>query len=129
MESRPEMQFQRRERDIVLMQHVLEYTTRVAAAEGEDGAAARAAGLDGPRTVRMRHTSSLVEFKGADASAMARTVGLPVAIATQLILDGAIVRTGVARPTSRDIWGPILNLLEEEGVHVRESHAVLEVRS
>eukprot|EP00455_Lapot_gusevi_P049403 TRINITY_DN69_c0_g1_i19.p1 TRINITY_DN69_c0_g1~~TRINITY_DN69_c0_g1_i19.p1 ORF type:complete len:275 (+),score=112.39 TRINITY_DN69_c0_g1_i19:145-969(+) len=53
-------------------------------------------------------------------SAMARTVGLPTAIATQLLLDGSITRKGVLEPTPRDIYVPILKRLAEQGISCSE---------
>jgi len=66
-------------------------------------------------------------------TAMAITVGLPSAIATKLILNGAIKRTGVCIPTTEgmrgrerenpffwlfvaDIYIPVLNELETHGI-------------
>ncbi|XP_022297624.2 alpha-aminoadipic semialdehyde synthase, mitochondrial-like isoform X2 [Crassostrea virginica] len=53
-------------------------------------------------------------------SAMARTVGMPTAIATKLILDGEIQRRGVLAPLSMDIYQPILSRLRSEGLHAVE---------
>ncbi|KAJ7377653.1 hypothetical protein OS493_027731 [Desmophyllum pertusum] len=50
-------------------------------------------------------------------SAMARTVGLPVAIATKMVLDGDLKAKGVVRPLSREIYKPMLKLLKVEGIH------------
>ncbi len=54
-------------------------------------------------------------------SAMARTVGLPAAIATRLILEGAVEEPGVRIPTTPDLYGPILDELAERGLRVIES--------
>ena len=61
--------------------------------------------------------SSLVVY-GEDSvnTAMAKTVGLPVAIATKLILEGKINLHGVHIPTSKQIYLPILSELEEYGI-------------
>lgn len=53
-------------------------------------------------------------------SAMNRTVGLPLACAVRGILEGRITRTGVCRPTTKDIYGPILNEMELMGVVFEE---------
>jgi saccharopine dehydrogenase-like NADP-dependent oxidoreductase len=65
--------------------------------------------------------SSLLVF-GDDPryTSMAKTVGLPVAIATKLILSGAIKSTGVKIPTSKDIYVPVLKELEENGINFVE---------
>ena len=48
---------------------------------------------------------------------MAKTVGLPVSIATKLILNGEIKSTGVKIPTIKDIYIPVLKELEENGIN------------
>jgi saccharopine dehydrogenase-like NADP-dependent oxidoreductase len=65
--------------------------------------------------------SSLVVF-GEDPryTAMAKTVGLPVAVATKLILNGAIQSTGVKIPTVKDIYVPVLEELKEHGINFLE---------
>jgi saccharopine dehydrogenase-like NADP-dependent oxidoreductase len=49
-------------------------------------------------------------------TAMAKTVGLPVAMATLLILNGKIKTTGVQRPVLKEVYLPILKELEQYGV-------------
>jgi saccharopine dehydrogenase-like NADP-dependent oxidoreductase len=49
-------------------------------------------------------------------TAMAKTVGLPVGIATLAILNNKIKRYGVQIPTNKDIYEPILSELEDFGV-------------
>ena len=49
-------------------------------------------------------------------TAMAKTVGLPVGIATLAILNNKIKRYGVQIPTNKDIYEPILSELENFGV-------------
>lgn len=49
-------------------------------------------------------------------TAMAKTVGLPVAIATLLILNGKIKTHGVQLPITKEIYKPILEELENFGV-------------
>ena len=51
---------------------------------------------------------------------MAKTVGLPVAIATKLILNGEINSIGVKIPTTKDIYSPVLKELEENGINFIE---------
>jgi len=53
-------------------------------------------------------------------TAMAKTVGLPVAIATLLILNGTINTPGVQIPVKKEIYLPILKELESFGVHFIE---------
>jgi len=53
-------------------------------------------------------------------TAMAKTVGLPVAIATLKILNGEIKTPGVQLPITKEVYEPILKELEEYGVHFNE---------
>ncbi|MFH6961649.1 saccharopine dehydrogenase family protein [Flavobacterium plurextorum] len=53
-------------------------------------------------------------------TAMAKTVGLPVAMATLLILNGKITTPGVQLPIKKEVYSPILNELEEHGVIFNE---------
>ena len=84
------------DKDMIVMQHQFEYLN--------DGL---------PQTLK----SSLVVY-GEDSinTAMAKTVGLPAAIATKLILEGKINLHGVHIPTSKQIYLPILNELNEYGI-------------
>jgi saccharopine dehydrogenase-like NADP-dependent oxidoreductase len=49
-------------------------------------------------------------------TAMAKSVGLPMAMATLLILNKTIQTPGVHIPITKEIYQPILDLLEKEGV-------------
>ena len=53
-------------------------------------------------------------------TAMAKTVGLPVAMATLLILNGKIKTPGVQLPIREEVYLPILKELEEYGVIFKE---------
>lgn len=53
-------------------------------------------------------------------TAMAKTVGLPVAMATLLILNGKITTPGVQLPITKEVYLPILKELEEYGVVFNE---------
>ena len=53
-------------------------------------------------------------------TAMAKTVGLPVAMATLLILNGKIKTPGVQLPIQEEVYLPILKELEEYGVVFKE---------
>ncbi|WCC42011.1 saccharopine dehydrogenase C-terminal domain-containing protein [Tenacibaculum finnmarkense] len=61
--------------------------------------------------------SSMV-IKGDDQTytAMAKTVGLPVAMATLHILNGNITSPGVQLPIKKEVYEPILKELEEYGI-------------
>jgi saccharopine dehydrogenase-like NADP-dependent oxidoreductase len=89
---------QETDKDLIVMQHKFEYLP---------------AGASVPKHI----TSSLV-VKGEDAvyTAMAKTVGLPVAIAAVLILEGKIKSRGVQIPTSKEIYEPVLKTLASVGI-------------
>ncbi|WP_313112870.1 saccharopine dehydrogenase family protein [Aequorivita sediminis] len=53
-------------------------------------------------------------------TAMAKTVGLPVAIAAIKILNGEITTPGVQRPIAKEVYEPILKELEDHGVIFKE---------
>lgn len=53
-------------------------------------------------------------------TAMAKTVGLPVAIAALKILNGEITTPGVQRPITKEVYNPILKELEDYGVIFKE---------
>lgn len=53
-------------------------------------------------------------------TAMAKTVGLPVAMATLQILNGNITTPGVQLPMKKEVYEPILKELEEYGVVFQE---------
>lgn len=53
-------------------------------------------------------------------TAMAKTVGLPVAMATLLILNKKITTPGVQLPINKEVYLPILKELEEFGVVFKE---------
>lgn len=66
--------------------------------------------------------SLLVDFGIPNgASSMSRTVSLPAAIGTRLILEGKISRPGVHAPTSRDVYEPVLAELERLGIQCKET--------
>jgi saccharopine dehydrogenase (NAD+, L-glutamate forming) len=53
-------------------------------------------------------------------TAMAKTVGLPVAIATMAILNGKIKTPGVQIPISKEVYNPILEELKTFGINFTE---------
>ena len=70
-----------------------------------------------------RQFSSLV-LKGEDAhrTAMAKTVGLPLAIGVKMILEGRIKETGVLAPMHKSIYEPVMSELSHLGIVFRETH-------
>ena len=55
-------------------------------------------------------------------TAMSKTVGLPVAMATLLILNGKINSKGVQLPIMKEVYQPILKELEEYGIVFMEDN-------
>lgn len=75
---------------------------------------------DHPNPVRRR--SILVDFGVPEGdSSIARTTGLPPAIAARLIAEGKIGARGVHRPVLAEIYDPVLKELEREGITLRET--------
>jgi saccharopine dehydrogenase-like NADP-dependent oxidoreductase len=66
---------------------------------------------------RDRITSTLIDYGIPDGdTSMARTVGLPAAVAVKLILEGKIDLTGVHIPVIPEVYEPILSELEALGI-------------
>jgi saccharopine dehydrogenase (NADP+, L-glutamate forming) len=106
------------DKDLIVMQHEFEYVLADSKDEDETGGESPClATAVGTRKI----TSSLV-VKGENSiyTAMAKTVGLPVAIAAGLILDGKIKARGVLIPTMKEIYEPVLNELSQQGIRFEE---------
>ncbi|BGP35159.1 hypothetical protein JCM10296v2_006989 [Rhodotorula toruloides] len=65
-------------------------------------------------------TSSLVQYGDEKASAMALTVGVPIALGALLYLDGKIDQRGVVSPASDEVWRPMLAALQDAGIRFVE---------
>jgi len=102
----PKWQLDPEDKDMIVMQHVFEY-------ELDD--------------VQERTRCSLV-VRGRDKvhTAMAITVGVPVAIATRLLLSGEIDATGVQIPTIPSIYAPVMRELADYGVRFVEEKEIIE---
>ena len=72
--------------------------------------------------VKSQIDSTMVSI-GADQTytAMAKTVGLPLGIATLMLLNGEISTKGVIRPIYPEIYNPILKTLEQYSIRFKES--------
>lgn len=62
------------------------------------------------------HASLVVIGQDQTYTAMAKTVGLPVAIAAKLVLNGRITQRGVLMPLAAEIYDPVLDELEQLGI-------------
>ena len=95
------LQYEKGERDMIILQHTFE-------ASYPDGK-------------KEKITSTLIDFGIPDGdSSMARTVGLPAAISTKLILEEKIKTTGVHIPILPEIYVPILQELKDLGIEFKE---------
>ncbi len=78
-------------------------------------------------THKKRYTSTLIDYGIPNGdSSMARTVSLPAAIATKLILQDKINLTGVHAPVVAEIYNPVLDELETMDIECKEDEAVIE---
>ncbi len=87
---------QPQDKDMVVMRHVFEY-------------------IESKKKHRL--TSTMI-LEGIDKhhTAMAKTVGLPLAIATKLLLTGKLKLKGVHIPVHKEIYAPVLTELHELGI-------------
>ena len=91
---------QKEDKDMIVMQHQFIYEI-----EGEE---------------HELHSSFVLLGEDQTYTGMAKTVGLPVGIATKLILNGEIESTGVKVPVSKEIYKPVLDELEQFGIRFVE---------
>lgn len=63
--------------------------------------------------------------ENATKTAMAKTVGLPLAIAAGLIADGTIKTFGVILPVIPEVYKPLLEALASEGISFKEELSVI----
>mgnify|MGYP002346705108 FL=1 len=97
------MMLQPEERDLVVMQHIFKVTS--------------------PENLKKTFISRLVEYGNPNGdTAIAKTVAIPAAIASKLILEKRIDLTGVVRPIYPELYNPILEELETEGIKLIESN-------
>ncbi len=88
------------DRDMIAMLHKIEYE--------KDG------------KVYLEQSSMVTLGLDATHTAMARTVGLTAGIGAKLVLEGVIKNRGVLIPTSRDVYGPILAELRDQGIRFED---------
>lgn len=88
------------DKDMIVMQHVFGYTLN-----GKEGVIESSLGVIG---------------KDQDHTAMALTVGLPLAICVKNFLTGKIRSTGVQIPVTKEIYLPLLEELALNGIVFKE---------
>ena len=91
---------QENDKDMIVMQHLFGFE------------------MDGKK--HQIESSLIVEGENQTYTAMAKTVGLPMAIAALNILNGGIKTPGVQIPISKEVYEPILNELENYGIKFTE---------
>jgi saccharopine dehydrogenase-like NADP-dependent oxidoreductase len=70
---------------------------------------------------RFKSTGTLIVNGDDDVhTAMAKTVGLPLGIATKLILNGTITLTGLRIPVGKEVYEPVLEELRSQGIQFTE---------
>ena len=69
---------------------------------------------------RKLYSTLVITGENSQLSAMAKSVGLPVAITSKMILTGKITLTGVHIPVDRQIYEPVLKELAEFGIRFQE---------
>uniref|UniRef100_A0A803M8V2 Saccharopine dehydrogenase (NAD(+), L-glutamate-forming) n=1 Tax=Chenopodium quinoa TaxID=63459 RepID=A0A803M8V2_CHEQI len=71
-----------------------------------------------------KHQATLLEFgkteKGRTTTAMALTVGVPVAIGALLLLSNKVKSRGVLRPIEQEVYAPALDLIQACGINLLE---------
>ncbi len=80
--------------------------------------------VDGAEVKRIR-SAMVATGENAVDTAMSKTVGLPLAIATKLLLQDKIKARGVHIPITPEFYNPILNELETLGFQFIEEEVVL----
>jgi len=90
------------DKDMVVMQHQFEYEDK----NGES---------------KQLFSSLCVYGENSTFTAMAKTVGLPVAIAANLVLDEKIKLKGCHIPVSKELYLPILKELKTFGIEFKET--------
>jgi saccharopine dehydrogenase (NADP+, L-glutamate forming) len=76
---------------------------------------------------QVRKITSQLVVKGDDSlrTAMAKTVGLPLAMAALLLLQKKIGLRGLQIPTHADIYVPVLQALQKEGIKFSETDTLV----
>jgi saccharopine dehydrogenase (NADP+, L-glutamate forming) len=95
-------ELKKEDKDMIVMQHLFEYKSKG----------------------KKHHITSSLVVKGEDQTytAMAKTVGLPAAIAVKMILLNQLQIKGVKIPTEKNIYEPVLEELKSFGINFIENH-------
>jgi len=67
--------------------------------------------------------SLVIDGESQTHTAMAKTVGLPLAVFTRLFVDQQIQNRGVLIPVHKNIYQPVMQGLSEFGIHFQHTHS------
>merc|ERR1711937_393141 len=74
--------------------------------------------IENEKKERWAHTSTWIESGQSKASGgislMSKSVGCTAGIGARLVLEGKIKRHGIVTPMTEDVYGPILQILEQK---------------
>jgi hypothetical protein len=107
------LKYDRGEKDMVVLAHELVTSSQPATSTFEGA-------LPPAQQEEEVHKSTLIAYGTDEHSAMALTVGLPVAIAALSVLDDKVPIRGVTGPEDVSIRTPVLEQLEDAGLGVKE---------
>jgi saccharopine dehydrogenase-like NADP-dependent oxidoreductase len=93
------------DKDMIVMQHQFDY-------------------MDGELRKKIFSTMTYIG-KDPYNTAMAATVGLPVAITARMILEGKINLKGIQLPVIPEVYEPVLKALEQHGIRFVEEEVVI----
>jgi saccharopine dehydrogenase-like NADP-dependent oxidoreductase len=88
------------DKDMVIMQHQFKYEV-----DGE---------------IKSLVSSLIINGEDGLHTAMAKSVGLPLAVAAKLVVQGKIVPRGVQIPVWKEIYGPVMEELKSLGIEFKE---------
>ena len=92
-------------RDLVVMQHQISYS--------KDNAS------------YLHESTMVIKGDSNTHTAMAKTVGLPLAIACKLIIENGIRARGILTPVTKEVYSPILEELKTLGIDFKDKISVL----
>jgi saccharopine dehydrogenase-like NADP-dependent oxidoreductase len=73
-----------------------------------------------PNGKKERRFYTLIDYGTEEASSMAKLVGVPCAVAVDMILKKEITQTGVFGPLTVDLARPLMAKLEALGIKMKE---------
>lgn len=91
-----------KDKDLILMQHEYDYV------------------LEGERKTLI--STLQLEGKNGQDTALAKVVGLPMAIMLKYVMNGQLKKLGMDAPMHKEVYEPLLQEMEEYGVVFRDKH-------